>query len=316
MVIILISVKKFNYKRMSVIIIIALFSICTISLAVTKIVYDHIFARYDEPLAVAPELNQVIQQRQVCQFPSGHNMLTGYYYSAQTPNDTNTLVVLVPGFHAGGDHYLWQIRELMEYGWNIFTFDTTGTFGSQGKSQVGFSQSLLDLYAAMDYLKENQQFGHSQLVLIGHSRGAYAACCVLEQRQDIAAVVSVSGVNSAMEAIMQMSVQTVGPVSYGNYGFLWLYQASLFGADVLNQNAVQAISNSTVPVLVIHGTEDTQAPTDKCSIISHKSQITSAQDEYLLVDAGHTDLLYDADGTANDELIYQIHLFLLSSLEK
>lgn len=316
MVIIMISVKKSLYKRISLIIITVFFSFCAISMVATKLIYDHIFARYDEPATVPQTLCSTVQQRKECPFPSGDNTLTGYYYSAPRPNNANALVVLVPGFHAGGDHYLWQIRELMEYGWNIFTFDTTGTFRSQGGSQVGFSQSLLDLEAALNYLKENRQFGHSQLVLIGHSRGAYAACCALEQRQDIAAVVSVSGVNSAMETIMEMSIQSVGPISYGNYGFLWLYQACLFGVDTLNQKAAQAISGSSVPVLLIHGTEDTQAPPDSCSIIAHKAEITSPQTQYLLCDAGHTDLLYDTDGTANDDLIRQIHDFLLSSLER
>ncbi len=282
----------------------------------TKFVYDSIFARYDQPADIPQALNATVEQRQTCQFSSGENLLAGYYYRAAQPNQTNALVVLVPGFHAGGDDYLWQIHELLEYGWNVFTFDTTGTLQSQGDSQIGFSQSLLDLEAALEYIRNNQKFGHSQLVLMGHSRGAYAACCALSREQDIAAVVSVSGVNSAMEAIMQMSVQAVGPVSYGNYGFLWLYQVSLFGADTLNQDAAQAISDSDVPVLMIHGTRDTQIPMDDSSIISYKEQITSTEVEYLLCDAGHTDLLYDADGTASDTLIAYVHDFLLRSLNK
>ena len=312
----MISVKKSRLKRISAIIIAVLFSFCAFSLAITKIVYDNIFSRYDGTVDVPQSLETTVQQRKTCQFPSGENLLTGYYYSAAEPNAKDALVVLVPGFHAGGDHYLWQIYELVKNGWNIFTFDTTGTFQSQGETQIGFSQSSLDLKAALKYLKENKLLGHSQLALLGHSRGAYAACCALAQEEDtVDAVISVSGVNSAMEAIMQMSVKTVGPASYGNYGFLWLYQASLFGADTVNQNAAQAISNSDVPVLIIHGTQDQDAPTDACSIISHREQITSAQAEYLLCDAGHTDLLYDDDGTANDAIINHIHEFLLRSLK-
>ena len=316
LVIIMVSVKKSHHKRISIIIITILFSFCALSLAITKVVYDNIFTRYDEPVDIPQELHSTVQDRQILQFPSGDNLLAGYYYRSTNPNQTNALVVLVPGFHAGGDSYLWQIHELLKYGWSVFTFDTTGTLRSQGDSQIGFSQSLLDLKAALKYLKENQRFEHSELILMGHSRGAYAACCALTQEPDVAAVVSISGVNSAMEAIMQTSIQAIGPTSYSNYGFLWLYQASLFGADTLNQNAAHAISNSTVPVLLIHGMQDEQIPKDTCSIISHESQIMSNQVEYLLFDGGHTDILYDTDGTANDKLINDIHNFLLRSLSK
>lgn len=309
----MISEKKFSCKRISITIFTIFFSFCAISMVTTKLIYDHIFDRYNEPVAIPQALQDTIQQRQVCQFYSGDIKLTGYYYQAPQTNQADALVIWVPGFHAGADGYLWQIQQLREYGWDVFTFDPTGTFQSEGTSQVGFSQTLLDLEAALKYLREE---GHSRFILIGHSRGAYAACCALQRQEDIAAVVSVSGVNSAMEAIMHMSVQNIGPISYGNYGFLWLYQTSLFGADILNLNAAQIISDSAVPVLVAHGTEDVQVPVDSCSIISHRDQIISQHAEYLLLYAGHTDILYDADGTANDELFYQIHLFLLRSLEK
>ena len=310
----MISEKKSRFKRISTIIITIFFIFCTVSLVITKAVYDRIFVRYDVPADIPAALSATQQLRQTCQFPSGENLLAGYYYPAPNPNSTNALVVLVPGFHAGSDDYLWQIRELLEYGWSIFTFDTTGTFRSEGESQIGFSQSVLDLEAALNYLQSNQLLGHTELVLMGHSRGAYAACCALESEKDVAAVVSISGVNSAMEAIMQMSVQSIGTVSYCNYGFLWLYQASLFGADMLEQSAAQAISDSHTPVLVVHGSKDTQIPSDTASILSHKPQISSSQVEYLLCDAGHTDILYDADGTANDALLRHINEFLLRSL--
>ena len=139
---------------------------------------------------------------------------------------------------------------------------------------------------------------------------------MLAQPWDVAAVVAVSGVNSTMESIMQMSTQYVGPISYGNYGFLWLYQAILFGTDTVQLQAAEVIAETNIPVLLVHGTEDRQIPLDACSIISHKEQITTGQVEYLLCSGGHTDLLYDEDGTANNGLIKEIHDFLLRALEK
>lgn len=296
---------------MLVIITLVIFTFVVVSMVVTKVVYDSIFSRYDQPIDVPKSLSAMVERRSECTFSSGENQLTGYLYDTQEPNRANGLIILVPGFSAGADNYLWQIKELLDYGWGVFTFDATGTRQSEGKNQIGFSQTVPDLESALKYVEIHRNFGYNKIVLLGHSRGAYAACCVLSQTQNVSAVVSVSGINSAMEGVMHMSVQTVGPVSYGNYGFLWLYQAMLFGADTLQLQADEVLSQADVPVLVVHGREDTQIPTDKCSIISHAEEITSEKVEYLLCDAGHTDILYDADGTANDALIAQIHQFLL-----
>lgn len=284
-------------------------------MAVTKLVYDAIFARYDEPAQVPHSLSAMVQARTVCRFSSGENQLTGYQYHSAAPDKANGLVVLVPGFHAGGDDYLWQISELLEYNWGVFTFDTTGTLRSQGSNQVGFPQAALDLDAALNYIEENDRFGYGEIVLVGHSRGGYAVCCALGAERDVAAAVSISGVNSAMEAIMQSSVDAVGPISYANYGFLWLYQAMLFGRDVLNRSAAEELTSCEIPVLVVHGTQDEDVPADAGAVIAHQKQITSPQVEYLLCQAGHTDLLYDEDGTANDALLRRVHEFLLHSVK-
>ena len=305
-----------NLKRILIIIITVIFAFCAVSMVATKWIYDGIFTRYDEKADIPQALSQMVADREVCRFSSGENELTGYHYAAPDPEKAYGLIVLVPGFHAGGDDYLWQISELRQYGWGVFTFDVTGTLRSEGKRQVGFSQPISDLEAALKYIENNERFGYNDIVLMGHSRGAYTVCCALEQPWDVAAVVSVSGINSAMEGIMEMSVQAVGPVSYGNYGFLWLYQAMLFGTDTLQLKAAETISGREIPVLVVHGTQDAQVPLDSCSVFAYKDRITSDKVEYLLCNAGHTDLLYDGDGTANDALMEQIHEFLLRSLEK
>ena len=310
--------KRFlsRLRRISVIIITVLFLFSALSMVVTKFVYDGIFSRYDTPADIPKELSATVDSRTVHTLFSGENQLTGYFYPNDKPEKAYGLIVLVPGFHAGGDNYLWQIRSLLDYGWSVFTFDPTGSLRSQGKNQVGFSQLIPDLEAVLKYIEKNQNFGYNDIVLMGHSRGGYAACCVLARETDIAAVVSVSGVNSAMEGIMQMSAGAVGPVAYGNYGFLWLYQAILFGEDTLELDAAEAISESDVPVLVIHGTRDDQIPMDRSSIISHKEEISSGNVEYLTCPAGHTDLLYDGDGTASDTLMQDIHEFLIRCLEQ
>lgn len=275
-------------------------------LTVTKLIYDRIFTRYDKVPTVPPALTGMVQMREIYPFLSGNHLLTGYLYRTAKP--AHGLILLSPGFRAGGDDYLELISKLLARGWSIFTFDPTGTYRSQGKNQVGFSQCIPDLQESLKYVEKNQYFGYNRLVLMGHSRGAYAACCAIAHRKDVSAVVSISGMNSAMEGIMGLSRNAVGPLCYGNYGFLWLYQVLLFGRKLLTMQAAPILSRQNIPALIIHGAKDRLIPPERCSLF--KKKIHAPRIEYCLCNAGHTDLLQGQ----NDTLISTIHHFLLRAV--
>ena len=308
------SKRKFNLKRVLIILLIVIVAFCATSMVATKIIYDSIFVRYNpEPVPVPEQLQSMVESREDCDFLSGENTLNGYLYRCQN-NANGNLVLIAPGFHAGADNFLWQVRSFLDMGYSVFVFDATGHCGSEGKSAVGFPQLLADVENALKHIENNDRFGYNHIVLFGHSQGGYAVTCVLESDFDIAAVVSVSGINSAMDGIIGKAKSFAGPVVYGNYGFLWLYQTMLFGGDIANRKAVSAINESGVPTLIVHGTQDTAVPMDAFSIISHKEDITAQNTEYFLCDEpqqdGHTNLLFDTDGTANDELMDVVENFL------
>lgn len=295
----------------------ALLLACTVSMTATKLIYDSIYDRYDQSAPVPEALQSLTDARQAHHYDSGENRLSAWLYRCQDENARDALVILVPGFHAGADSYLWQIRSLLDFGWSVLAFDATGSFSSEGSSARGFPQILCDLEATLKYVEKCQRFGYNDIVVLGHSQGGYAACCALTLEYDIAAVVSVSGVNSAMEGVIGLANQYVGPLAKGSYAFLWTYQALLFGSARLNLRSDEAISQSQVPVLVIHGASDDRIPLDEYSIISYSDRIDSITAEFLVWSEdgqdGHTSVLYDADGTANHALMARIHDFLVRS---
>lgn len=278
------------------------------SAALTKVIYDSTFRRYDPPPTEPPSaLAAMLDRRQSVRFPSGENTLQGYLYDGSR----DTLVVISIGHNASGDDYLWQIKSLLDYGWGVFIFDGTGAAESEGESCAGFPQAVSDLDAALTYLERNGRFGYRQTALLGHSQGGYAVCCVLTHGHEIAAAVSVSGVNSAMEGVLAPSTEAVGPFAYANYPFLWLYQASIFGAEAVNASAADAICASHIPVLIAHGQNDETVSADRFSILSHREEIPQAECR-IYTEAGqdgHTSVLFDADGTANDLLMSDINDF-------
>ena len=286
---------------------------CVVSFVATKLIYDRIFVRYDSPsVAVPAALTETVDARTTVTYHVQGHTLTGYLYRPDG-QAREALIVVAPGFHACADDYLWQIAELLDKGWAVFAFDSTGHGHSKGESCVGFSQELVDLEATLSFLRDRSGFGFEKLVLFGHSRGAYAACCAAAQ-DNVAAVISVSGIHSAMEGIMSPAVEAVGPIAYGNYPFLWAYQTVLFGGDIANREAASVLSACDVPTLLVHGYADDRVPLDSYSIVSHMEEIDNPYVQVMLCDRegqdGHTNLLFDADGTANDALMERIHCFL------
>lgn len=312
--------KNLKRKRILITILVIILVILLSNMIATKWIYDSVFPRYDCNAALTQGLDSTLSLREEKYFNAGENTLCGYLYTSQAPNPKNGLIVLASGHNACADSYLWQIKELMEYGWSVFAFDSTGCCNSEGDSAVGFSQELLDLEAALTYIEAENRFGFENIALFGHSRGGYAACCVLSSDFDIDAVVSVSGVNSPMEAIIGAMDRYIGKLAYVNYGPLWLYQSILFGKETVNLKANEVLSQTQVPVLIVHGANDREVPTDAFSIYAYKDSIEKDNVSFLLRSApessGHTNLLFDADQTANNELIAKISDFLEKTIDK
>lgn len=304
---VILLVKKL-IKKVGRPILITVLVFVTLSFTVTKLIYDSSFRRYDPP---PRELSSWAQERQELDFPSDGELLQGYFYDSPKKD---VLLVLAPGFHAGADDYLEQIRQFSLYGWGVFAFDPLGSCESGGSSHVGFPQELLDLEAALAFVQGKDFFGYEHLVLFGHSRGGYAVCCAAASEFPIDAVISVGGVNSAMEGVIEPAAQRIGPLAYVNYPFLWAYQALLFGPETVNLDAAQILSHSEVPALIIHGTGDTRVSPHAYSIYSYEEEILSEEVEFFTMDRpgqdGHVDLLVDADGSANDILMEQIEDFI------
>ena len=165
------------------------------------------------------------------------------------------------------DSYLSQITYFVNKGWRVFAYDATGSFDSEGKTTNGFPQALIDLDAALNYIGTQEQFADLPILLFGHSWGGYAVANILHYNHAIAGVVSVSGANSPMEMIMEQGRSMMGSFIDIQSPYLWLYQRFPFG-ETASLKADDAINQSDVPVLIIHGTEDEAVAYLGSSIIS------------------------------------------------
>lgn len=272
----MISVKKSRLKRIIAIVIVAVLIFTLLSGVATKIIYDSIFTRYDGDIQTVG----YSQKHSFCD-------LTGYLYEG----GGEVLVLLAPGFRAEVGDYMGVIEHLTEKGYGVFAFDPLGHGESGGKSSVGFCREITDIQEAINYVEKRERFGYNDIVLLGHSRGGYAVSCT--EYADIAAIVSVGGVNSAMDGVVGLSSNYVGPLAYANYFGLLAYQNLLFGRDTVKLKADECIQKSNVPTLIIHGKSDDTVPFDKYSIMAHREDITRGGVEFIEAQGGHVDLLFN-----------------------
>jgi len=259
---------------LSVIGLVLVFSI--ISMLVVKFVYDGQFPRYDrhdETVSAALRYTDIESDypRSLVSFHSGGNRLQGYIYGQE---QNRGLVVMVHGLGGGADSYLPQVTYFVDQGWRVFAYDATGSFDSEGKTTKGFPQALLDLDAALTYISTQSEYANLPLLLFGHSWGGYAVANILHFDHEITGVVSVSGANSPMDMVMEQGRRMMGGLINIQYPYMWLYQRILFG-KLATLNAVDAINQAEVPVLIVHGTEDELVAYNGSSVIANIGAITN-----------------------------------------
>lgn len=207
---------------------------------------------------------------------SGSTHLTGYLYGEET---SKGLVVVCHGIASGGEDNLSMVKYMLDDGYQVFTFDYTGVYESEGASSVGFYQSVKDLNAVMSYI-ETSPLKDLPVFLYGHSWGGYTAAAELNFRHNIAGVVSISGFASPM-AVTKEVAKRVMPSLIAELFMLpaALYQRVVFGKN-FNLSAVDGINSCDVPVLVMHGKEDEVIGYDGSSIIAQRNHITNPNVEY------------------------------------
>jgi pimeloyl-ACP methyl ester carboxylesterase len=266
-----------------------------VSLITAKIVYDSQFPRYDRPdeTITAQQRYSDIERdypRIPVTFKSGKNALQGYIYGG---DNSRGLLVIAHGIGGGADSYLPQIQHFVDNDLRVFAYDCTGSYDSEGMSTRGFPQSVVDLHAALTFIAGQPDLSDLPLVLFGHSWGGYAVVNVLHYPHDVQGVISISGVNNALDIILEQGRELMGGFIYTQYPFLWLYQRLLFG-EVASFDAVSAINATDIPTLIIHGEADEMVSYEGSALIASRNVIENPNASYVKASTsgrnGHTNL--------------------------
>lgn len=270
---------------------------CAGFLAVRSI-FHKVFARHDrmeDSISLWYKDTEGLVRKRVT-IVSGSAHLIGYLYGEKTQKG---LVVVCHGIGSGGEDNLCMVKYLLEAGYQVFTFDYTGVYESEGASSIGFYQSVKDLNVVLRYI-ESSGLRDLPLFLYGHSWGGYTVAAELNFRQHFAGIISVSGFSTPMAIAREVSKRLM-PSFLAEIAmpFAALYQRVVFGKNY-NLSAIDGINSSEVPVLIMHGKEDEVIRYDGASIISQREHIYNPNVQYYSEErpgkGGHMGIFFTKEG--------------------
>ena len=291
--------KKKNPVKITLItLLITVLSFSVVSFIIVKVNFDDIFSRtvFDEITAYV-RYNDIKDEypRELLSFMSGENKLQGYLYGAE---NTKGLVVISHGLGGGAENYTMQTKLFVDEGYQVFGYDNTGCYNSDGDNCIGLAQSVIDLDAALTYIEQEDRFKDMPVLLFGHSWGGYAVTAIFNYDHDITASVSVAGFNKPMQMIIEWARGMMGGFAYVEYPYIWTYNKLIFGDD-LDTTAVNGINNTDTPILLIHGNEDKTIGIDESAIMAYRDEITNPNVQCKIFDKerrnGHNSLFYSAE---------------------
>ncbi len=185
------------------------------------------------------------------------NKLRGALYIKAGVRQPKALVIFSHGFGGGHRSYMTEINTFAKNGYAVLAYDNTGTFTSEGNALIGFSQGPADLKSAIEYAKSNPKLSQLNIILAGHSWGAYSVCQALKEKEsDVSGAVSISAPESGYQALcgfMGSNGKFLEPL-------FKLVFAVTDGKEALTKCS-DVLKNVSVPVLMLHGDCDpTVAP--------------------------------------------------------
>lgn len=254
------------------------------------IIYEFVF-----DTRVAPMCNTVtyddykdIMDRERMDFYSGKNKIGAYLYTPKGKKDGKAVVFVCHGIGCNMDGYLNRTQYFVRKGYEVFTFDMTGTCESEGKGIIGLNQSKIDMHNAIEFVKSQDRFKGKAILIYGHSWSGYASANVLNYGHDeLAGVATLSGFNNTWDIMHYHALKYVGKLAVLYKPWVKLVELTKFGKNALG-DGVSGINKYSGPVLISHSKDDPTVPI-ACSVIIHKDEITNPKAEYVLFeDRGHT----------------------------
>ena len=215
-----------------------------------KIYKDFFIKRFDKD-GYVPYLSYIDFNGLKCEkntFKNSKGVDIAYFYYNYDQYDENKIILFLHGIGPGHTAYMSEINTLCSLGYRVLTLDYTGCDSSGGDKMYSVNAPTRDVNDLLNYLKLDKE-----VVLVGHSLGAYTSIQTLYLRKDIRKGVIISGfysIEKEMLAFMKLHIFT--------------NQIMRFEKEVepeyFNLDNLHFLENTNKRILFIHSKDDNIVP--------------------------------------------------------
>lgn len=271
------------------IVVVSVLIFCGVAIAHSVVFSRADYDKYDSDYYfVYDDIDKEKYPREQMIVQSAKNDISAFLY---TVDNTKGLIVVAPGHRDANDIKLYEIRYFVDAGYSVVCLDYTGCYTSGGNSMRGYSQSVYDINALLNYMETDERFADMPIYLFGHSMGAYAVCAELQFDHNIAKVVAASGFDTPKEQ-WQYSIKRYSGIFYPIIKpFNSLFIHLKYGDDK-DLSAIDGINSVSIPVLVISAEEDSFYG-GKSPIYERQNEITNLNCKFMLMDEENHNGHYD-----------------------
>lgn len=251
-----------------------------LSFTVIMVMYEGLFTKtdvYEYSVFISREdIEHTYPVRDVSFTSGGFSVSAAVYGENQ-----DKLVILGHAKDGSSTDMLPEAIFFLDNGFSVLTMDFIGHGMSEGNSQSGLHQSAYDMENAIAFARSD---GYKDIYLYGIGIGGYAAASCADQ-EGVRGVAAVSAYSSIPDMTLQYATGNMGVLGYLEYPIMMLYQYLIYGKDI-NDNAVDSINSSDVPVIIINGTADEEVKRDGAALINASDRITNENVIYRTVENG------------------------------
>lgn len=278
-------------------------------LAYKKVFYHHTYSepynRFDNELFPNLESSRI-------EFKSNENRLVGYFYNYKNV-DKSKLIIFVHGFGNGHHRYLDIINYLAQNGFYVFSYDQTSFDESSGEGIYGFPNGLIDLENAINFIKKTTKYKEEDIILIGHSWGAYCVGAILNIFPRIDKAIMLSGFDKSTALIREHGYEWAGQKVDENIKYIDEYESFRFG-KYASLSVTSGIKNSNSKMFIVHSSDDKVVPIS-IGLDLYKNQFNDSS-RFIFIrytDRGHGCVYYSLEGKSYyEDLIARYKKYLKS----
>ena len=227
--------------------------------------------------------------------------LAARYYD----NNSTCTILLFHGYRSSASHdFSCAVEMYYKMGFNILLVDQRAHGKSEGKYITFGVNESRDVLSWLGFL--NKEFGPRQVVISGISMGATTVLLSLRfpLPQNVKAVIADCGFTSPVDIISKVGMDSYKINAKPLIPFLNLACRLLGKFYITNISTIDAVKNTNLPIMFIHGEKDTFVPCEMS-----KAAFKNCGDNcriFLSAEAGHgTSFLLDTE-----PLILELKSFL------